>query len=381
MIRRGKWIAHMLASWLASYDVQCPDTGLEAYIALDADERVVPRALLWVGMLVALEQAWHALTLATLSPPGALTVRIGVTPRFSPPLGTILAWVLFTSLAILLIGLTFRSSAAVLAKTLHVAAEALFLIAIAVAFGYPGLAGGVGVVAVVALLFVFSLPCDESIEYAARSGMALDAINFLAYAWYGISRPGDARLWLFIWALGFHVVYLLSAITVSRDHGSAGVLVGLRILGMFANLAASEIFLALARRVLGVHRSGQTTLAALQAADATGDGPFAFWLPDGVVFVGDADDPLAIGRTAYAAGTERTSLLAVLPFFGRTRRGRDDQQADVAVLCAFDRIAPIALAEPRDPNEPGFVLGWHHVRVLVQSALLFLGIILGLVFP
>ena len=116
----------MISSWLPSFDSQCPDVALQAYTEMTDENKLLPRILIWVGMLVSLEQAWHATTLLMKAKVSDLTVSIGISPRFHPPLLTTLLWVVFTAVSIFLIGITFRSNAAVLSKTLHVTSEASF---------------------------------------------------------------------------------------------------------------------------------------------------------------------------------------------------------------------------------------------------------------
>ena len=202
-----------------------------------------------------------------------------------------------------LIGITFRSNAAVLSKTLHVTSEAFFLAAITVAFGLPVIAGAVIVTSVVTLLLTLTMPCFETIEVAARTGMVLDAINFLSYAWYGLTRPNDYQLWTFIWGLGFHALYLIAAITVSREHGSPELLLGLRIIGLYANIIASEFFLLVARRELGLATSGRVkSIKAWQNMLKDVNTPLCIWTTRGLRVIAPVHpDPYLSNHSHWAA--------------------------------------------------------------------------------
>lgn len=378
----------MVASWLPTYNTICPDVGLKAYDAMSDSEKVIPRIFLWVGILLAFEQAVHAAALFVRSPVEKLKIRVGVVPNFVPPLFTVLAWVLFTSLSIVLIGITFRSSAAILAKTLHVFAEALFLIALSSAFNYNTVAGMVGVIALIALLLVLSLPCTESIEFASRSGMALDAINFLSYAWYGFSLPNDKRLWLFIWALGCHVIYLLTAITVSRDHGSDNLLVGLRVIGLYANIIASELFLVLARRELRLDVSGNVNLQVWSENEVEcEDDMLCVWSQKGIHVIGNLVEcprtisPFALGKTAYTEGTEKLMLFASFPLIQSAHCDTTTNTISFALLCAYNRISTLPVFDNINELKTGFVLGWWHVRIGYQLIVIMIAIFLALVWP
>lgn len=381
----------MVATWLPNYEIVCPDVGLKAYSAMPDGEKVLPRIFLWIGILLALEQAVHAIALLVRSPAQKLRVRVSVVPAFAPPLLTTLAWVLFTSLSIVLIGVTFRSSAAILGKTLHVFAEAVFLIGLTSAFNYTTVAGMVGVVATIAVLLVLSLPCTESIEFASRAGMALDAINFLSYAWYGFSLPDDKQLWLFIWALGCHVIYLLTAITVSRDHGSDDLLVGLRIVGLYANILASELFLMLSRRELRLDVSGAVDLQRWRDSELETEGDIlCVWSQDGIHVLGNVVDcpriisPFALGKTAYTEEAQRLMLFACFPLVQSAHcdMANGPTKISFALLCAFNRLATLPASDNiHTLHDTAFVLGWWHVRMGYQLILIMLAIFIALVWP
>lgn len=374
----------MISSWFPTYETTCPDAALLAYDAMSDDEKVIPRMFFWIGMLLSLEQTVHALTLASLSRRKDLRASIQIYPTFKPPTATILLWVLFTGIAIGLIGFTFRSNAAILAKTIHVIAEALFLIAICTAFGYHQVAGAVGVIATIAGLLVFSLPCTESVEFASRSGMALDAVNFLAYSWYGLSNPTDKALWLFIWALGCHVVYLLTAIVVSRNHGTDSFLVTLRIIGLFSNIVASEFFLWMLRRELHINDGGNVNLRSwANQRDRT----VCVWTKGGLKVSSLTDEtrdisPFAIGSTAYASGVRYHGILALFPISGRAIVEHTDGKyvAMFSFLCSFKRFVNVTISDALD-EETGFVLGWMHVRAVYQGFFVLFATFVAIAWP
>ena len=99
---------------------------------------------------------------------------------------------LFTSLSILLVGLTWRASSAVLAKTLHVIAEACFLVfpmlCIRICDRCSSSADSLH-------RSLVRPPFDSTIEFASLCGIVLDSSNYLAYAWYGMTQPDNEDLW------------------------------------------------------------------------------------------------------------------------------------------------------------------------------------------
>lgn len=389
----------MVASWFPYYETQCPDAALVAYDAMSDEEKESPRILIWIGMLLALEQAWHAVTLLTSARSRDLRISVTTTPRFRPPLLTIFLWVIFTSLSIVLVGVTFRSNAAVLSKTLHVSSEALFLMALSVAFGYTSVAGVIGVITILALLQAVTLPCDESIEFAARSGMLLDAFNFVAYAWYGMTLPNDPQLWTFIWGLGCHAVYLLTAMLVSRQHGAERTLVGLRILGVYANILASEFFLLICRREIGVSGGGRVSLKKWQVQRCdTSDDPLCVWTRGGIRLLANSGVggsgavktiyPFRFGRTAYLPGARIHMLLAILPILGSAARCTSMEdgvtRVEFSILCGYFPSTAVTIPDIKriDNNGlSGFVLAWWHVRMVKMLIAILMGTVLATVAP
>lgn len=385
----------MVASWFPQYETQCPDVALQAYGAMSDADKTTPRILFWIGMLISLEQAWHAVAMLTTAKLRDLRVSISTTPRFRPPLLTVFLWVIFTTLSVFLVGLTFRSNVAVLSKTLHVASEALFLIALSVAFGHTTVAGGIGVITILALLQAVTLPCNESIEFSARTGMVLDAFNFLAFAWYGMTLPDDPQLWTFIWGLGFHAVYLLTAMLVSREHGTDQFLVALRALGVYANIFASEFFLLICRRELGVCASGNVVLQELERNDKY-EG-LCVWTADGIRVLGSyavaeaggvtTIYPFKLGRTAYLPGAQVHMIFALLPIMGSARCTTMEggcTLVEFSLLCGYSGRTAVTIKDIHhisDNNASAFVLGWWHVRLGYGLFAIFLGCLLATVSP
>lgn len=76
-----------LASWLYSFNSTCPDPALNGYDDLPENERYAPRMVIWIGLLLAMEQFWHGFVLA-LSARGRLDFfDLRIAPRFRLPIG------------------------------------------------------------------------------------------------------------------------------------------------------------------------------------------------------------------------------------------------------------------------------------------------------
>jgi hypothetical protein len=368
----------MLASWLTSFDDTCADPALQAYESSANASRTASRFFIWLGVALASEQAVHAITLAL----GAqkLRFRVRVEP-FQIPSGLTLAWVVFTALSIVLTALTWRSSAAVLAKTFHVLTEAIFLVFMLVEFGYRTAGGTAGSLVLIGVLMALSLPCRESITYAASSGLALDAVNFLVYAWYGLTRPKDAQLWLLIWGFGWHALYLVTMLGVMRWSSlQDSVKLAWRICGLYFNVIASECFLLAVRRELRVADGGVVRLDAW-AASFSGDDlngvPLCVWTSEGVRLL----DPLSLsprrsvcvdthipGRTAYAPGASAMMLRGIFPSLrnsSRFARTKDGVRVDAALLCGYGWTPPRnATGGALQLPDKAYVLSWNVVRAV-----------------
>lgn len=404
----------MLTSWMTEFRETCADPALEAYDASTGTARSVARFFIWLGVALATEQVVHALTLAL----GAR--RLGVKVRVRPfrlPTGLALAWVSFTALSIVLTALTWRSNAAVLAKTLHVVTEALFLVYMLVAFGYRVVAGIVASLVLVAVLLVLTLPCSETILYAASSGLVLDAINFLVYAWHGLTLPNDSQLWLLIWGLGWHAMYLLTMVGVMRWRQLSGAAkVVWRVLGLYFNIVASEFFLEAVRREMRLAAGGKVELKrwsdevasaslGVHAGDGEGDGegdgadgarglravPLCLWTSRGARPIGKLPsdergvtvNAYAPGLTAYLPGAWPRALHGLFPLFGGdvkfTLRKNGTVAVEEALLCGYGWTKGYE-TEARDVASYAFVLSWRHVRGVYWTIALLLAVFIA-VFP
>lgn len=374
-----------LSSWLYVFDDTCPDEGLLAFQRLDAATARAPRVAIWIGLLLAAEQAVHVAVVA-LTSRAPLQYRMRVVPEFSLASGAALLWSLFTALSILLVSATFRSSAAVLAKILHVASEAYFLVLLSSAFGMYSASGIVVVFVVCVVLFGVSLPCDETIGVAATGGLALDSANFLAYATLGLSRPDDPVLWLLIGGFGWHALYLVTFVGVNVWVMGDAARTWFRVAGMAFNIVAIEFVLAAAKRALRLGASGEVDLKEWH--ESFDDEELrVVWTRDGIRLLG----VLAEGetrsasthephRTAYAEGALWRSVFAVLPSGGKVSCTRVGSDASVRTgfLCSLGcRPAAVVRDVSRGP-ERARVLSWTDVRRVYWLCLVALGVVLGL---
>lgn len=368
----------MLSSWLSQYNETCADPALLGYNRLPDHEKLVPRVFIWIGVALAFEQVVHAFTLGLGS---RRRLIFGLTTRpFRLPTGLALAWVIFTAVSIVLTALTFRSNAAILSKTVHVMIEGLFLMFLLGAFGFRCLAGVVGFFLLVGIVTVLALPCSETVLYAGSSGLFLDAVNFLIYAWYGISQPNDYRLWLLIWAFGWHALYLISMVGVMRwdTIGDASKL-GWRISGLYANIVASELFLAAVRREMKLADGGIVDVKAWSTRFDREDleqSPLCVWTRNSLRLLGppppeDEEREISLfqpGRTAFTRRALHKSMYAFFPIFSNratcTRRGTATR-LEFALLCGYgwfqnetvDKINHVSVSSV-------YVLSWGNVRAV-----------------
>tara|TARA_B100001741_G_C16548099_1_gene597915 strand:- start:1047 stop:2195 length:1149 start_codon:yes stop_codon:yes gene_type:complete len=224
----------------------CPDRGLRSISNIAQPNILVTIA--WMGAFFSMEQAIHAILIFLHS-----KNRPKFYTRIDPfvfPTGIALLWVLFTAVSHILVGFTWRSNAAVLTKTLHVATEATFLVQLCMAFGFYGLAAAALLVVFIILTMVFTLPCSATIGIASLSGIALDSTNFLAFVYLGCTKRKNREIWMAISAFGFHVLYLMSLLFVQNyDYFSDYVRGSFRLSGMVFNIIASEIFLRLVHMI------------------------------------------------------------------------------------------------------------------------------------
>lgn len=367
----------MLSSWLSHYNNTCPDPALIGYDHLTDNQKAVPRVFIWIGVVLAFEQVVHALTLGLGS---RRRLIFGVTTRpFRLPTGLALAWVIFTALSIVLTALTFRSNAAILSKTVHVVIEGLFLMFLSGAFGFRLLAGVVGFFLLVGIVTVLALPCSETVRYAGSSGLFFDAVNFLVYAWYGISQPNDYQLWLVIWAFGWHALYLISMVGVMRWDISDASKLGWRISGLYFNIVASELFLAAVRREMKLADGGIVDPKAWSTRFDDGDlehSPLCVWTRDSVRLLGppppeDEEREISLfqpGRTAFTRRALHKSVYAFFPIFTNkatcTRHGMATR-VEFALLCGYGWFQNETIAKINQVSASSvYVLSWGNVRAV-----------------
>ena len=382
-----------LASWMSEVSDVCPDEGLEAYSTFDEGSKILPRMVIWIGILLGFEQATQAIVTA-IAFKVPLRLRMQTLPKFELPIALVLLWVLFTSLSIAMVGLTFRSAAAILVKTLHVATETLFLVSLLFAFGFPFVAASAIVFVVCVASMVITLPCQNMVGYAATGGLVLDSVNFLSLAWYGIASPDDVVLWTLIGGFGWHALYLLSYLVIKRWHVGVITLVWVRIFGMVCNLIASEFLLHAARLALpkvDVLGGWMTKAAWLCASEDQ-----AILWAQGRPWLRDAHPPdkrkrntptdaatqitmHAPGSSAYAeADLWRAWRAFALPGVGllRKRSARDAELAQ-AVLCS-PLGKPQLIENARNaPVDDVYVVHPSIGRVISRAVLVVVGIGIG----
>ena len=378
------------AEWIHQFNATCPDPGLDSYLQLDGAARAVPRTLIWIGALIALEQCSHAAMIALSARRRRVAWwRFEVTPRFVLPIALALLWAFFTALSIFMVPVTFRSNAAVLAKTLHVAVEASFLILLASAFGYNFLAAIAATLVIIDLVMVLALPCADTIMLAAMSGLVLDAVNFLAYAWYGVFRPDDALLWTLIGGLGWHAFYLVTYVGIQRwEFLSNLARISMRVIGMLANLIADEFFLAAARQCLNL--SNDVCIDIRRWKGRKFDPPRAVWTRQGLRLIGDVIndgkphviDMHSPNRTGYMLSSSWRMLCALWPLSSGsieyTRRGAVTTLR-YSSLCTFKLFAPEEVVDVQQIDESGPMLvpSFMVFRPILWLALIVVGVGFG----
>lgn len=333
--------------------------------------------LAWIGVFVAIEQAVHVIVLF-LHSKRPLPFRMLLEP-FTFPFGLALVWVFFTSLSIILVPLTNRSNAAILAKALHVFTESLFLMQLSTLFGYIGFAGAVFVVVSIILLFVVTLPCSSSISLASFSGIVFDTANFLAFALFATSRPNDALLWTAIYAFGFHVLYLLTFVAVQKWDMLDEIRGTFRMTGMVFNLFANEIFLRLVQQSQYGSYTGHwiKTEELFQNNDV-----FVVWVEGGIIIKGlNGMTPRRINpfdpHTTGYNGFYLPILNAIVPIFGSVTVTAFDSmyyQIEWSILFvpSFRTLTPKQQVLPTHV----FVLTWNDIRLIYR----IIGISLSLYF-
>jgi hypothetical protein len=294
-----------LASWLPLFEDTCPDVGLDAYATLPEATKWLPRTVIWVGIALAIDQTVAAAIAATRLPRASQRLRMRLLPAFVLPSALVLLWTFLTALSIVMVGLTFRSSAALLIKSLHVVTEAGFLVAVFLEFGFEGLAAITITLVTCVLSMVFTLPCAQMVQYAQLGGLSVDYINFGLLALYGLSVPDDPVLWTLIGGFGWHALYLLTYIVMRRLDVSPLGLVWVRVAGMAFNNIANE-FMLHAVRLAGPERAASGWMRREDWLAAS-DEPAILWCDGRMWLRGASGDGVVVqahapGLTAYAVG-------------------------------------------------------------------------------
>ena len=218
----------------------CPDNGM---VAIDVMNSKIYWIFVWLIVFLSIEQSIHVFTLI-LDNFSKLTFHLQTNP-YQFQTGLSLLWTLFTACSHILVSLTNRSNVAVLTKGFHIIIEAIFLIQIALVFGYLLFASIFSVVIFIIFSMILTLPCKATIFPASYTGLILDSLNFISHLIYGLSISFQPILCKVIVAFGFHFVYLI-LFTISENDTvnlSNEILGMLRIISAFCNYFAGEIFI------------------------------------------------------------------------------------------------------------------------------------------
>jgi hypothetical protein len=374
--------------------VRCPDPGLLAYDSLE--EKTSFRVLIWIGVFLALEQMVHAFFLFFSC--RRMTFNLKVRPSFQLPTSLTLAWVVFTSLSIITVALTWRSDASILAKSIHVGVEAAFLSLLAHRFGLTWISALSSFLVLFVLAFSLTTECESTVTLAASSGLVLDAINFLAFAIYGLTERTNFVLWHLIIGFGWHALYLLTFIGVLRWDMSDDWRIGFRASGMVFNLVASEFLLLAVRRVLfrresilrvedwrereedkaeGEEREEEKTLVVW-----TGSGPRFSKPPFGKLIFCFEPEFSSLSLSSFSIYTAAyVSFSSLFPFFGSVllSRKREDPEKVVlhsSFLCGLfcRKEYDLSLLTNVPYNETVLLIKWWHVRTIYALVAILLGI-------
>lgn len=214
-------------------DASCPDVAMQFMDGHTAFMPIVAAGVAWS----AEQTVWAGVLLARVGEMGA---RSSFGP-YRPGLLLVWLWAFFTAASVTLVGVTWRSDAAVLAKTLHVATEAAFLWQILARRGFHVASSLVAATVFYALAFAVTMPCEVSLVLATTAGFVLDSANFVAHLLIGSPR-------LVLYAFACHALYLglyfsLFMLGLGDEVGGS-----LRSAGMLFNLVAVEFAMEHVRR-------------------------------------------------------------------------------------------------------------------------------------
>lgn len=375
----------MLASWLYVYETSCPDKALIAFDQLNDTQKIIPRFAIWIGIMLAFEQLIHASTLVTLPNRPNLTFLFKTHPRFTLPSGLALLWVIFTSLSLAMIPLTFRASTSILMKVLHVAAETTFFGILLWRFGYTLVSSGLMSLIVIVTAISLVEACADAIDLAASCGLVLDSFNFIAYFIFAASRKSDIPLWYVVAGFGWHIVYLVSFISVNFGTLTPTGLISLRISGMYANLIASEVFLYVVRREFGQTIGGKVNV---QEWIRSQNQPVVVWTDAGYNvynFTAVTDTQTLLlhqpCKTIYTGSIiwRIPQLLLTTGGILTIQHDNEKHMASKSILCIDFSYTPLT-ALTYDGPKYGCILSYAHIRIVYAFIAVFVGCMLAL-FP
>ena len=221
---------------VVSHIEHCPDTGL---LAIDTPALVL---ITWIGIMIAAEQALHAISLF-FRHWRSLSISPRLNPLYELPSLLAIGWVVFTSLSIITIGIMWRGSPSIFMKGVHIVFEGSFLVSILLSCKLYTPSALVTAMMITAFSFVVTLPCDQSLPFAAILGIVLDSSNFLLHVGIFISQRNNKQVMFPTAAFGFHIVYLITRIMVNEIQMINTLQAILRISGVFCNIAANELLI------------------------------------------------------------------------------------------------------------------------------------------
>tara|TARA_B100001769_G_C21951987_1_gene512549 strand:+ start:165 stop:857 length:693 start_codon:yes stop_codon:yes gene_type:complete len=229
---------------------------------------------------------------------------------------------------------------------------------------------------------VISLPCNVTVLTASISGIVLDSTNFISFVYLGLTKRKNKHLWTAIYAFGFHVLYLISFISVENLNVSDEFRASLRLFGMVFNLIASEIFLRLVQDI-----EYESPKFRVRIEEWILKNKFvSIWTEDSLIIKGydgittktlNVFDPYTTAYTGFYPST----LHAFLPFFGNcivSSYNEEYLELNWSFLCAFCFKTYVHKNVKKLP-ENGFVLGWNSIRIIYQIFAIILGVLLSLI--
>jgi hypothetical protein len=222
---------------------KCPDKGLEALFVLNNSYLDFYE---WLIILIAIEQIVTLSLIGTRVYYKFTYIVKDTLVNCKIPTGLVFWWSIFTAASVSLIGLTMRANMAVIAKTVHVIVEALFLINFYSAIKFNFATGIVAISLGFLSLWVASFSdCNLSVGVAAISGLTLDMINFFSYLLLAFTQRTNQPLWTFVHGLGWHAAYVALFTSVNMVNYPQNVSAILRMFGAVFNVISVELFIVL----------------------------------------------------------------------------------------------------------------------------------------